>query len=64
MIMALLVAALAAERTEAVILQALNSVSTADVQAWFAANGEPSLLAKRRQALRRFRSSLCSTQFT
>lgn len=49
-IMVLLVAALTSERTEAVIQQALNSVSTADVQAWFAANGEPSLLAKRRQA--------------
>lgn len=49
-IMVLLVAALTSQRTEAVIQNAMNSVSTADVQAWFASNGEPSLLAKRRQA--------------
>lgn len=44
-------AAFTSSRTETDILQAMESVSTADVAAWFQANGRPTLLAKRRQAL-------------
>jgi len=47
----LMVAALTSERTPAVIRAAMETVGAADVAAWFAANGEPTLLAKRRAAL-------------
>jgi len=47
----LLIGALTSERTPAVIQQAVETTKSADVHAWFAANGEPTLLAKRRQAL-------------
>ena len=43
-------AALTASRSQAVIRQAMESVSSAEVHAWFKENGEPTLLAKRRQA--------------
>jgi hypothetical protein len=49
--MVLLLAALTSSRAQAVIRDAMETVSAAEVRAWFAANGEPSLLAKRRQAL-------------
>lgn len=44
-------AAFTSPRTEPVICQAMESVSTADVTAWSKANSQPTLLAKRRQAL-------------
>lgn len=47
----LLIGALTSERTPAVIQQAMETIKSADVQAWFAANGEPTLLSKRREAL-------------
>lgn len=47
----LLLAALTSSRTEAVIREAMETVSAAEVRSWFTANGEPSLLAKRRRAL-------------
>jgi hypothetical protein len=47
----LMVAALTSDRTPAVIREAMETVGTAEVAAWFAANGEPTLLAKRRAAL-------------
>jgi hypothetical protein len=50
-VMVLLVAALTSERTPSVIRQAMETVGTAEVAAWFEANGEPTLLAKRRAAL-------------
>jgi hypothetical protein len=43
-------AAFTSPRTEPVIRQAMESVSTADVTAWSEANCQPTLLAKRRQA--------------
>jgi hypothetical protein len=43
-------AAFTSSRTESVIRQAMESVSTADVTAWFKANGHPTLLSQRRQA--------------
>jgi len=49
--MVLLLAALTSSRTDEVILAAMETVPTAQVRDWFAANGEPSLLAQRRQAL-------------
>ena len=51
-VMVLLVAALTSERTPAVIQEAMETVGVAEVEAWFEANGEPSLLAKRRAAFR------------
>ena len=51
-VMVLLVAALTSERTPAVIQKAMETVSMAEVDAWFAANGEPTLLAKRRAELK------------
>ena len=51
-VMVLLVAALTSERTPAVIQKAMETVGVAEVEAWFEANGEPSLLAKRRAAFR------------
>jgi len=50
-VMVLLVAALTSERTPAVIREAMETVGVAEVEAWFAANGEPTLLAKRRAEL-------------
>lgn len=50
--MVLMVAALTSERTPAVIREAMETVGMAEVDAWFAANGEPTLLAKRRAELR------------
>jgi hypothetical protein len=50
--MVLLVAALTSERTPAVIREAMETVGVAEVDAWFAANGEPTLLAKRRAELK------------
>ena len=47
----LLLGALTFERTPAVIRQAMETIKSTDVHAWFAANGEPTLLAKRREAL-------------
>lgn len=47
----LMVAALTSDRRPELIRAALKTVDTAAVGAWFAANGEPSLLAKRRAAL-------------
>lgn len=47
----LLIGALTSERTPAVIRQAMETIKSADVHAWFAANGEPTLLSKRRAAL-------------
>ena len=44
-------AAFTSARTEKEIRQAMERVSTADVSAWFKAQGHPTLLAKRRQAL-------------
>ncbi len=49
--MILIIGALTSDRTEAVIQAAMEQVSTLDVRAWFSANGESSLLSKRRQAL-------------
>jgi hypothetical protein len=43
-------AALTSSRSHAVIRQAMESVRAAEVRAWFKENGEPTLLAKRRQA--------------
>lgn len=43
-------AALTSSRSKAVIRQAMESVPAAEVRAWFKENGEPTLLAKRRQA--------------
>jgi hypothetical protein len=43
-------AALTSSRSKAVIRQAMESVPAVDVHAWFEENGEPTLLAKRRQA--------------
>jgi hypothetical protein len=54
----LMVAALTSDRTPAVIQAAMETVSMADVDAWFAANGEPTLLAKRRLALRDDKGSI------
>ena len=50
--MVLMVAALTSERTPAVIQKAMETVGVAEVEAWFEANGEPSLLAKRRAVFR------------
>lgn len=47
----LLIGALTSARTPAVIQQAMEATKTVNVQAWFATNGEPTLLAKRRAAL-------------
>lgn len=47
----LLIGALTSERTPVVIRQAMETIKSADVHAWFAANGEPTLLSKRRAAL-------------
>ena len=51
-VMVLLVAALTSERTPAVIREAMETVGMAEVETWFAANGEPTLLAKRRAELK------------
>lgn len=47
----LLIGALTSERTPAVIQQAMQTVKSTDVHTWFADNGEPTLLSKRRKAL-------------
>lgn len=47
----LMVAALTSDRKPGAIREAMETVDTAAVAAWFAANGEPTLLAKRREAL-------------
>jgi hypothetical protein len=49
--MVLLLAALTSPRTIEAIQAAMETVPAAQVRDWFAANGEPSLLAQRRQAL-------------
>jgi len=51
-VMVLQVAAITSERTPDVIREAMETVSMADVNGWFEANGEPTLLAKRRAALK------------
>jgi hypothetical protein len=51
-VMVLMVAALTSARTPAVIREAMETVGATEVAAWFEANGEPTLLAKRRAALK------------
>jgi hypothetical protein len=51
--MVLMVAALTSVRTKAVIVEAMEAVGMADVDKWFAENGERSLLAKRREVFNR-----------
>ncbi len=51
--MVLMVAALTSVRTKAVIVEAMEAVGMADVDEWFAENGERSLLAKRREVFNR-----------
>jgi len=55
--MVLLVAAWTSPRTPELIREAMETVGTAEVGAWFEANGEPSLLAKRRAALRDYKGT-------
>ena len=50
--MVLMVAALTSERKPEVIREAMETVQMSDVEEWFAANGEPTLLSKRRAALK------------
>lgn len=50
--MVLMIAALTSDRTPVVVREAMETVGMADVNAWFEANGQPTLLAKRRSALK------------
>jgi hypothetical protein len=50
-VMVLLVAALTSARTDAVIQEAMETVSPAEVMRWSEAQVERTLLAKRREAL-------------
>jgi hypothetical protein len=54
-VMVLQLAALTSARTSDVIRSAMETVSLADVDAWFESNGEPTLLAKRRAALKDYK---------
>lgn len=43
-------AGLTSSRTQGIIRQAMESITTADVTAWFKADGQPTLLSQQRQA--------------